>query len=146
MYCYKCGTKNHNSVNFCYKCGVSLSHLKKKKNIKLCSANFLKLFAYNKLIRSKNKYRNAYLLVASAVLSTFFVTTLGCNFKYTLNYALSTLPLYKIDTTFALTKAQSELAFRDVWCYIILSLAFGFIILCDTLIFIYTMRIKNNQK
>lgn len=145
MYCYKCGTKNFDQSNFCYKCGRNISYLKKKKNSKPCSANFLKLFAYNSLIKSKNKYRNAYLVIVSAVLSVFFVTNLSVNFKHTLKYALSTLSQQN-NTTFAITKAQTELAFRDVWCYVFLNIGFIFIIVCDIIIFLYTLGIKNTQK
>lgn len=146
MYCYKCGTKNFNRANFCYKCGTNISHLKNKNVIKPYTNNFLKLYAYNKIIRSKNKYRNAFFLVASAVLSVFFITNLSANFHSTLKYALSTLSSQKANTTFALAKAQTELAFRDVWCYILLNLGFIFIFVCDIIIFLYTMNIKNKKK
>lgn len=146
MYCYKCGAKNHNDVNFCYNCGANVSHLKKKKNIKTSSNNFLKSFAYNKLVKSKNKYRNAYFLIVSAVLSTFFVTKLSTNFQHVLRYAIKISSMYGSNAPFNFVKAQSELAFRDVWCYIFLAIGFILIIVCDIIIFSYTLRIKSKRK
>lgn len=146
MYCYKCGTKNFNRANFCYKCGTNISHLKNKNVIKPYTTNFLKLYAYNKIIRSKNKYRNTFFLVATAVLSVFFITNLSANFPSTLKYALSTSSSQKVNTTFTIAKAQTELAFRDAWCYILLDMGFIFIFVCDIIIFLYTINIKNKKK
>lgn len=148
MYCYKCGTKNNDNVNFCYKCGTNIlfnnSNIltnKIKKNI-----DFYNFYLYNKIITSKNKYISIYFYILSFVFSASFFTIICKSFKEKFTQTISLIYDLPYNMMPAIYRGYIEQACRDLWCRLLLLVIFFWIMILDLFIFFKLIKWYRNKK
>lgn len=148
MYCYKCGTKNNDNVNFCYKCGTNIlfnnSNIltnKIKKNI-----DFYNFYLYNKIITSKNKYISIYFYILSFIFSASFFTIICKSFKEKFTQTISLIYDLPYNMMPAIYRGYIEQACRDLWCRLLLLVIFFWIMILDLFIFFKLIKWYRNKK
>ena len=148
MYCYKCGTKNKDNVNFCYKCGTNIlfnnSNIltnKIKKNI-----DFYNFYLYNKIITSKNKYISIYFYILSFIFSASFFTIICKSFKEKFTQTISLIYDLPYNMMPAIYRGYIEQACRDLWCRLLLLVIFFWIMILDLFIFFKLIKWYRNKK
>ncbi len=136
MYCSNCGKKIFSDAKFCYNCG-------KKLNIKVDNTkNFFIDVANNKMIKSKNKYYNMFILLSIVAVSSVFIIYLYKSLFSSFNSAMELVNLNSNFVNVALLRSKTEFAFRDVWCILILIGIFISVLIACFTILVYLLLIK----
>ena len=149
MYCYKCGAKNNDNVNFCYKCGTKIAVKSSKKIISKKvkkDIDFYNFYLYNKIITSKNKYVSIYFYILSFVFSSSFFTIICKSFSKKFTYTISLIydsPYNMVPTVY---RGYVEQACRDLWCRLFLLFIFFLIMILDVFIFFKLIKWYKNKK